>query len=331
MLGHRARALPRRRGAAIASVRLPRGGVIVRLPLTMTEGVPMAIITPRSSRALIDYAKLPSATRSARAAIEDQPPLELKDREAQSLVAGSGLVIAAENVPAKTREDLVNCTLFAQLAASGEVPDSRKVMDWYDSYFRWLAVLGWSQSDRQFQDYRFSGRHAEAHKAVGKVLAALLGPQAAALVVVQAALEALQEMNENSPWLTLFDRQSRTEKSARFQVATAQVGDSGLIQTGLVGFSLKAKAELTQVLFFRFASGSTKLQYAAGQATIYEAALAEQREQISSRLKDYRRQLVGEVRLPPLPAARGLRTRLAVADARASEFKPGKALRDAFG
>jgi len=288
----------------------------------------MAIITPQASRALIDFAKMPSGMRRTRAAIEDQPPLELKDREAQSLVAGSSLIVAAENVPAKTREDLVNCTLFAQLAASGEVPDPKKVMDWYGAYFRWLSVLGWSQSDRQFQDYRFSGQHAEAHKAIGKVLAALLGPQAAALVVVQAALEALQEMNENSPWLTLFDRQSRVEKSARFQVATAQVGASGLIQTGLVGFSLKAKSQLTQVLFFKFSSGSTKLQYAAGQATIYEAALAEQRKQVATKLKEYRQQLVGEVKLPPLPGTRSLWRRAAPKAAKAPKFKPGKALRE---
>lgn len=289
----------------------------------------MAIITPQASRALIDFAKLPPGMRRTRAAIEDQPPLELKDREAQSLVAGSGLIVATADVPARTREDLVNCTLFAQLAASGEVPDAGKVMDWYNAYFRWLAVLGWSQSDRQFQDYRFSGQHAEAHKAIGRVLAALLGPQAAALAVVQAALLALQEMSENSPWLTLFDRQSRVEKSARFQVATAQVGAGGLVQTGLVGFSLKARTQFTQVLFFKFASGSTRLQYAAGQATIYEAALAEQREQVAARLQDYRRQLVGEVKLPPLPGARGLRSRAAaLAPDRVARFRPGKALAD---
>jgi hypothetical protein len=296
----------------------------------------MAIITPQASRALIDYAGFPPRPRRAagpraRGPIEDQPPLELKDREAQSLVAGSGLIVAGENVPAKTRADLVNCTLFAQLAASGEVPESRKVMDWYDAYFRWLAVLGWSQSDRQFQDYRFAGQHAEAHKAIGKVLAALLGPQAAALAVIQAALTGLQEMDENSPWLTMFDRQSRLEKAARFQVATAQVDATGLIQTALVGFSLKAKSSLTQVLFFKFSSSSTKLQYAAGKATIYEAALAAQREQVAARLSDYRRQMVGEVKLPPLPAPRGaraMRTRaVATRPAKVVRFKPGKALK----
>ncbi len=70
-------------------------------------------------------------------------------------MAGSGLIVAGENIPAKTRANLVNCTLFAQLAASGEVPESRKVMDWHDAYSRWLAVLGWpSRTDSTFSDYR---------------------------------------------------------------------------------------------------------------------------------------------------------------------------------
>lgn len=284
----------------------------------------MTIITPKLSRELIEFIKLPGLQRSTRGPLEDRPPLELKDSQAQVLVAGSGLIVAADNVPAQTREDLVNCTLFAQLAASGEVPDAKKIMSWYDAYFRWLMVLGWAQSDRQFQDYKFSGQHAEAHKAIEKVLVALLGPQAAALVVVEAALQALQAMEENSPWLTLFDHQSKVEKAARFQVATAQPEANGLLQTALVAFNLTAKANFTQVLFFRFSSSSTNLKYAAGKATIYEAALATQRTQIAQRLVDYRRQMVGEIKFPPPSAAitRGRRV-----PTRSVKFKPRKAMK----
>jgi len=284
----------------------------------------MAIITPELSRELIESVKLPGLQRSTRRPLDDRPPLELKDSQAQVLVAGSGLIVAADNVPAQTREDLVNCTLFAQLAASGEVPDAKKIMPWYDAYFRWLTVLGWAQSDRQFQDYRFSGQHAEAHKAIEKVLVALLGPQAAALVVVEAALEALQAMEENSPWLTLFDHQSKLEKAARFQVATAQLDTNGLLQTALVAFNLTAKTNFTQVLFFRFSSSSTNLKYAAGKATIYEAALADQRARIAQRLVDYRRQMVGEVKFPPPSAAI---TRARRGPTRSVKFKLGKAMK----
>jgi hypothetical protein len=260
----------------------------------------MTIITPNLSRQFIRQAKLAPAPRRARP-LAEEPPIELKAAEAQSLVVGSGLIIAAENVPVQTREDLINCTLFAQLAASGAVSSPQEVAEWYDAYFKTLTALGWAQSDTQFQEYKFSSVNAEAHKAVMQVIAALLGPQAVALAVVKTALDALQSMNENSPWITLFDQQSRSEKFARFQVATAQLDSNGLLQTALVGFQLKAKSKLTQVLFFKFSSSATTLKYAAGKATIYEAALADQRVEIAQRLAAYRRAYVGQVKFPPPP------------------------------
>jgi len=260
----------------------------------------MTLITPDLSRRFIRQARLAPVPRRRRGPA-DEPPIELKTGEAQSLVVGSGLIVAAENVPAQAREDLINCTLFAQLAASGAVADPKEVAEWYDAYFKTLTALGWAQSDTRFQEYTFSSADAEAHKAVMQVIAVLLGPQAAALAVVKTALDALQSMNENGPWITLFDQQSRSEKFARFQVATAQIDPNGLLQTALVGFQLKAKSKLTQVLFFKFSSSSTALKYAAGKATIYEAALAEQRAEIGQRLAAYRRAYVGQVKLPPPP------------------------------
>jgi hypothetical protein len=270
----------------------------------------MPIVTPAISRAFIENVKLVSAPRRTRA-LSDTPPVELKADQAQSLVVGSSLVAAAENVPVETRNDLINCTLFAQLAASAAVSDPTQIASWYDAYFRALSVLGWAQSDTRFEEYSFSGRNAEAHNAIVQVLAALMGPQAAALLVVKAAIDALQSMSENSPWITLFDRQSKTGRSARFQVATAQLDPNGLLQTALIAFELKTRSTLTQVLFFKFSSSSTSLKYAADKATIYEAALKDQREAIAARLAAYRSAYVGEVKLPPLPGGAVRSTRRA--------------------
>ena len=122
-------------------------------------------------------------------------------------------------------------------------------------------------------------------------------------------MDSLQSLDENAPWLTLFDEQSRTERSAHFQVATAQIDDSGLLQIALIAFDLKAKVKLTQVLFFKSASSSTRLRYSAGKATIYQAALEEQREAIKARLTAYRAAYVGQVRFPPPPPKPTPRTR----------------------
>ena len=129
------------------------------------------------------------------------------------------------------------------------------------------------------------------------MLTALLGPQAAALAIVKAAIDALRSMSENRPWLTLFEQESRTAHSARFHVAAAEVGESGLVQVALVGFSLQTMSEITQVLFFRFGSISTSLEYAAGKATIDDTALADLRSTLAARLAEYRRSMIGEIKL----------------------------------
>jgi hypothetical protein len=263
----------------------------------------MTLITKNLSRQFIKDVKFPKAPRRTRA-VTDEPPLELKQTDAQSLVVGSGLIAAAANVPVQTREDIINCTLFAQLAASGEVGDPTQVGQWYDAYFRTLTALGWAQSDTQFENYQFKSSDGDAHQAIIGVLSVLLGPAATALVVVKAALDALQSMNENSKWITLFDRESRTSTSARFQVATAQVDTNGLLQIALVAFHLEATSTLTQVLFFKFSSSSTSLNYAAGKASIYEAALKDQRRAIAGRLSAYRAAYVGQIKFPPPPDGR---------------------------
>lgn len=278
----------------------------------------MAIITPSAARNFVARTKLPPApspSRRARALRGETeapapPKVTLQTSDPQSLVVGSGLVVAAANVPKSTREDLINCTLFAQLAASGDVQDSADVTAWYGAYFRALSILGWAQSDSSMADYQFDSANGEANEAVIPVLTTLLGPQAAALLVVEAALRGLKEMSENSPWLTLFDQQSRVERAARFQVATADMVANGPLEIALAAFDLKLSAKQTQVLFFRFVSSSTSLRYSAGRATIYEAALSDQREALRSRLEPYRAAYVAQVKLPPLPtppAQRGTR------------------------
>ena len=274
------------------------------------------IITHESSTRFITRSRLPKVPAQPRRSrnatpIVDKPPVELRANEAQALVVGSGLVVAADRVPLQVREDIINCVLFAQLVATAEVSDPSLVQDWYAAYFRALTMLGWAQSDQRFESYDYSGQGVEAHKAVIPVLTALLGPQAAALTVVTAMLKGLQEMHDNAPWLTLFERQVRSEHSAAFQIATAEVDTDGLLQVALVAFDLKARAKLVQLLFFKYTSSTTKLRFSAGKATIFETALAQQRADLAARMAPYRTSYVGNVKLPPLPAPKALRSRSA--------------------
>jgi hypothetical protein len=269
----------------------------------------MGIVSADKTRAFVrgvSFPVTPAASQRSRAGshaelMEEAPPIELKDTQAQALVVGSSLIAAAENVPADVRKDLVNCTLFAQLAASGSVADPANVTEWYRVYFSALATLGWAQNGTNFREYTKKGKDFETHQSIIKVLTLALGPQVAAVTLVTETLNALQSMDEDSPWIKLFDRQSVATKSARFQVATAQYADSGLLEIALVAFDLRTKAKLTQVLFFKAKSSSISLKYADGTATIYEEALAQNRADIAARLEEYRKSFIREVKLAPLP------------------------------
>ncbi len=103
------------------------------------------------------------------------------------------------------------------------------------------------------------------------MLSPLLGPQASALSVATATMKGLQDMQDvqdNAPRLSMFEKQVRTEHLAAFQIATAEVGADGLLQVALVAFDLKARAKLTQLLFFKYTSSTTQLRFSAGKATI---------------------------------------------------------------
>nr|WP_298721698.1 hypothetical protein [uncultured Steroidobacter sp.] len=259
----------------------------------------MPVLTTDSMRAFVNGARLSKVPTRSRLRGEEAPPIELKDTDAQALVVGSGLIVAAENVPAETRQDIVNCTLFAQLAASGAVTDPAKVNEWYGEYFRALSICGWAQSSTQFEEFKASGKHLETHKSIIKVLTVMLGPAAPAVTLVTEMLNALQSMDENSPWITLFNRESTTTRTSRFQVATAQKNDDGLVEVALVAFDLRSKTNLTQVLFFKFSSNKVSLKFSQGKATIYEAALAQTRQLVKDRLEAYRSEYIREVKFPP--------------------------------
>jgi hypothetical protein len=260
----------------------------------------MTILTSTAMRSFVSAARLPKAPPQLRG---EQPSVTLKNTDAQALVVGSGLIVAAENVPAQTRQDIVSCTLFAQLAASGTVSDPSDVAAWYGEYFKVLGALGWAQNSTQFEELQAGGKHLEAHRSIIKVLSVMLGPTAPAVLLVTETLNALGSMSENSPWITLFNRESTTTRSARFQVATAQVADDGLVEIALVAFDLRSKSTLTQVLFFKFNANTIKLKFSQGRATIYEAALAQTRQDVSERLAAYRAAYVAEVKFPPKPAS----------------------------
>lgn len=262
--------------------------------------------TLKRSMTFIDAVKLPTRAPSARrrrglALTVPEAPVELQDRTAQAVVAGSGLIFAEEGVSKQVKEDLLRCTLFAQFAAQAKAGRSTKVVEWYKAYFDALRNLGWAMSSQEFREHTEQGNTVLVHKAIMSVLSAVLGPAATALVVIKAVFDGLEQVGSHNGWLTLFDRQSVQATVAKFQVVTAQPTKDGQVNIGLVGFELRAEKTITQVLFFKSSKSKVRLRFAGGSATIFEPVLAGVRDSLQQKLAAVTSDFVDSI---PIPRAR---------------------------
>jgi hypothetical protein len=119
------------------------------------------------------------------------------------------------------------------------------------------------------------------------VATTLLGPGAAALQVIKTTLDALASMDSNSPWITLFNRESQHASTARFQITLAEQGENDQFLVTLIAFALTAEAKFTQVLFFKFKSNQVKLRHSSGQLSINPEVLAAVRKPIEQKLANF--------------------------------------------
>lgn len=245
----------------------------------------MSTPQPDGARDFVQSAELPEPrARRGAGAPSDTVTNALQTTKQQSAVVGSGIAAFAEGVSAQFRQDLVNSTLLAQLVASKKVPDRDQLFDWYDAYFDALANIGWSVQGRDFAMYAESGQNADVNKAIIAILGTVLGPGSTALAMVTGTLEALQSMDADSPWITLFARESQTARQAHFQVTAVSKGEGGEPFVTLAAFGLEARNDMTQVLVFRWRTSQATLRHCSGQVSINPAIAEAVRQPLQQKL-----------------------------------------------
>lgn len=246
---------------------------------------PMANIELKSTLAYVQSLDLPAlpSSRSMAGPAEGQS-VDFDTFRKQMAVVGSEVVSFAEGVTAQRRQDIINATHLAQLAANKKVTDREDILAWYDTYFDVLTNLGWVLQDRGFSEYTEKADGLEAHEAILKVAAMLLGSAPTALAIVTSTLQAMKSMDADNPWITIFNRESRAAKAARFQISLAEQEGNGQFMVTTMAFALNAKSEVLQVLFFKVHKNEAMLKHCSGKVTINDEILAGVRETVRIRL-----------------------------------------------
>jgi hypothetical protein len=229
------------------------------------------------------------------------PEPALDGAKEQAAVVGGEVIAFVRGVTPEQRADIVNASLLAQLVAKKKVPGPMTlggVIAWYDSYFDVLSNIGFAVQDKGFVRYHEKSDSFQAHEAILEVAAVLMAGSPGALALVNTTLKALKKMDEGSPWITMFNRESQSANTARFQIGLAEADATDGLLLSLISFGLEARSNVTQVLFFKFRKNDVTLQHHSGKVTINAALLAAVRPEIAERLVDFAHDYVQ--RLPDL-------------------------------
>lgn len=250
----------------------------------------------KSTQSSIEFVRaleLPQPSRNRVAGMEDDgAPFPNFGNPELAVTVGSQIASFADGLGGPMKQNISNAFLFAQQAADKQIENvpSATTLDWYDTYINVLSRIGWNREKIEETRREVSGTSVEVHKAITPVIAAALGPTAAATALIVRVLEGLEAMDENSPWITLFNQASQRAHANQFQISHADVAD-GKPRIKLVAFELDAQKSVTQVLFFKLSDTSAKLRHfetpMSVDATIFEQVAPILSERLADRARDF--------------------------------------------
>lgn len=191
------------------------------------------------------------------AQIETGTPLDL-DKLPAGVVSGPAL-IDFSNVPdMEVRAGVSLSMLFASRVASKAMKPGNDENDWLAAYTSNLGQLGFALAGSSIVKSTFKKTGVEVHKAIIPFLTVAFGGAAVGPVIL-AALQNLQSMDESSPWITLFDSETRrfNVREMHFAAVSSTATDTA-IRYAIA--RLNVDASVTNILFFKISQTNAEFE-----------------------------------------------------------------------
>ena len=213
----------------------------------------------------------------------------------QAQVVGSGIFSFASGVSADVREAISDSALLAQLVANKKHSFEQNPLEWFKAYFDVLQNVGWTFQEGSWNDYTAQGVAVEVNEKVIEVMKVALGPSAAALAIITSTMNALRAMKPDSPWITLFTRESQKAKMARFQIGLVEKEENADVFVSLLACLIEAKNSITQLLVFKFKAENAKFEAHSARVSINRPALADLGPTIRTKIRAYQNDYLSSI------------------------------------
>ena len=207
-----------------------------------------------------------------------QPP----DNKMEGYVVSGSLATFTENVSGQAKQDILNATLFAQLACDKKHNREIQPVQWYRYYNQILGHLGFVIQNFYFNRYETSGMSFEMDKAVLEIIAAIAS--GGETVVLMAVLDAMRTLASDDEKIVVFDTHGTNRNLGNFQVCCCEQSPNGDVSLTLGAFHFTASERSNNFLFFSWNSTATNFFKGSQKAVLDSRVYARVRSTIAAKL-----------------------------------------------
>ncbi|GAA4652148.1 hypothetical protein GCM10023116_44320 [Kistimonas scapharcae] len=221
---------------------------------------------------------------------------EEPDYSKKLFVDSGSFVVLSQNVEQQATKDVINSTLFAQLAASHDYDKNTQLVQWYKRYTEVMSIQGWDISDFDDSALVSVSTDLSVSEAIFDVLkTALTDPSDKAMV--NAAISALKKLEKEGPFISLFNHSAIGANQANFQSSFVTTDPHGLVSMNL-GYLVVGFTDLsTTILFLRVKEGESWIKSHSETIKLDYDVFNQVRDQIIEKLGDNARSQVAGIDL----------------------------------
>lgn len=204
------------------------------------------------------------------------------DQLPPAVVSGTTLIDFSQVPSLAVRAGVSQAMLFASRVATKAMKSGDDEDDWLAAYTSNLAQLGFTISGSAVTTSTFKKTGVEVHKAIIPFLTIAFGGAALGPVIL-AGLQNLQTVNENAPWITLFDKETRRFEAQEMHFAAVSSTETDTVVRYAIA-RLHLASSVTSILFFKLSKTEAKFESATKTMTANNSFLALLEPELRSKL-----------------------------------------------
>jgi hypothetical protein len=219
------------------------------------------------------------------------------DGSPESFINNRSVISFVSDVPGQSRQDVLNSTLIAQLAANKKYPNDADLIKWFETYCEVLSQIGWTFQLKDSSDLSSSKTVFEMDAAIIELIGAAIGANAVA--ILKSTLAAFKSLSDSDNKIIAFEKNTHSLNKGSFQVGMVSVKDNAVaIRMG--GFLLSTEEVIRQILFFKGSKDKFNLQVKTVEGTLNTDVYDLVRNDIKSKLGISTQKYVAELEIGEL-------------------------------